>query len=73
MTVLINIKIKMSRMSIVEFQEQHVEDVARILAKSFITLNKAWKNSKLPFTEVCRIMRGKVLPALQSLMTFVIF
>lgn len=62
----------MSQISIVEFQEQHVEDVSRILAKSFITLNKAWKNSNLPFSEVVRIMRGKVLPALQSLMTFVI-
>lgn len=63
----------MSQMEIVEFQNHHVEDVARILAKSFITLNKAWKNSNLTFTEVCRIMRGKVLPALESLMTFVIY
>ena len=63
----------MSTISIVEFQERHVVDVARVLAKSFITLNSAWKNSNLSYEEVYRIMRGKVLPALDSLMTFVIF
>jgi hypothetical protein len=50
MTPDIIIKIKMSQMSIVEFQECHVEDVARVLAKSFISLNQAWKNSQLPFS-----------------------
>ena len=54
----------MSQISIVEFQEKHVEDVSRVLAKSFISLNKAWKNSNLSYEEVYRIMRGKVLPAL---------
>lgn len=39
----------MSQMQIVEFQTHHVEDVARVLAKSFISLNKAWKNSGLTF------------------------
>lgn len=39
----------MSQMKIVEFQNHHVDDVARVLAKSFLSLNKAWKNSGLTF------------------------
>jgi predicted transcriptional regulator len=63
----------MSKISIVEFEEKHVEDVAKVLAKSFIALNTTWKHYNLPYEEVYRLMRGKILPSLQSLTTFVPF
>jgi hypothetical protein len=39
----------MPKIDIVEFEEKHVEDVARVLAKAFIALNTAWKHYNLPY------------------------
>lgn len=53
-------------------QEKHLEDATRLLTKNFISVNPIWNQFHLNYDQICTIFRGKLLKALQTLMTFVI-
>ena len=53
-------------------QEKHIEDATRLLTKNFISMNPIWNKYDLKYDEIYTIFRGKILKALDGLMTFVI-
>ena len=54
-------------------QEKHLEDATRLLTKNFISMNPIWNQFNLNYDEIYTIFRGKLLKALEGLMTFVLF
>lgn len=57
---------------ITEFKEEHVDQAAGVLTRSFLEMNAIWKEYKPKFEEIFPIMRGKILPAIASGWSFVL-
>lgn len=49
---------------VAEFMEQHLDQAADVLTRSFLELNTIWKNYLPSYEVIFPIMRGKLLPAL---------
>lgn len=56
-----------------EFKEHHVETLAQLITKSFISMNKIWRHFDLPYDEVKCVIRGKILPTIGKLAFVICF
>ena len=45
-------------------QEEHLDQAADVLTRSFLELNSIWKNNLPSYEHIMPIMRGKILPTL---------
>jgi hypothetical protein len=62
----------LSETYITEFKEEHVDQAAAVLTRSFLELNSIWKKYNPSYEETYPIIRGKILPALASNWSFVL-
>ena len=53
-----------SRIYTTRLTEEHLDQAADVLARSFIQLNNIWKSSMPPYEQIVPFMRGRVLPTL---------
>ena len=60
------------RVEIRELTEQHLEQTADVLVRSFLALNSIWKKHNYSYETVYPIIRSKVLPTLASGWSFVL-
>jgi hypothetical protein len=51
--------------------EQHLEQSADVLTRSFLNLNDIWKKYNPTYEQIYPIMRGKILPSLNAGWSFV--
>lgn len=57
---------------ITELKEEHVDQAAGVLTRSFIELNSIWKEYEPKFEEIFPVIRGKILPAVAPGWSFVL-
>jgi len=55
----------------VEMKEEHIEQSAGVLTRSFLELNDIWKTFAPTYEEIFPVMRGRIIPALKSGWSFV--
>lgn len=59
------------RIEVRELTEQHLEQTADVLVRSFLALNSIWKKHGYSYETVYPLIRSKVLPTLASGWSFV--
>ena len=57
---------------ITELKEEHIDQAAGVLTRSFIELNTIWKEHQPKFEEIFPIIRGKVVPSVAAGWSFVL-
>lgn len=57
---------------VTDMREHHVDQVADLLVKSFMTLNNIWKKHNHSYEELCPIIRSKVLPCVAAQWSYVL-
>ena len=56
---------------ITTLEEQHIEEAADVLTRSFLKLNPIWKGYNPKYDQIFPVMRGKVFPTIGKGWSFV--
>lgn len=57
---------------VTELTDQHIDQTADVLTRSFLQLNPFWKTYQPKYEEIFPIMRGKLIPALGKGWSYVV-